>query len=106
MRLCDNNPNIQDLSDTKRPTKIVEAFGELYDNEWTNALEDLLKTQRSEREAIDTLADILKVLGESLMKNKMINDIYSVFKVFLTPIFLRWCLKHVTRLRGIREWHY
>lgn len=65
LRLCDNNPNIQDLSDTKRPTKIVEAFGELYDNEWTNALEDLLKTQRSEREAIDTLADILKVLGES-----------------------------------------
>lgn len=65
LRLCDNNPNIQDLSDTKRPTKIVEAFGELYDNEWTNALEDLLKTQRSEREAIDTLVDILKVVFET-----------------------------------------
>lgn len=65
LRLCDNNPNIQDLSDTKRPTKIVEAFGELYDNEWTNALEDLLKTQHSEREAIDTLAGILKSVFET-----------------------------------------
>lgn len=65
LRLCDNNPNIQDLSDTKRPTKIVEAFGELYDNEWTNALEDLLKTQLLEREAIDTLAGILKSVFET-----------------------------------------
>lgn len=77
LRLCDNNPNIQDLSDTKRPTKIVEAFGELYDNEWTNALEDLLKTQLLEREAIDTLAGILKSV-----------------------------LKRVTRLRGVSELHY
>lgn len=65
LRLCDNNPNIQDLSDTKRPTKIVEAFGELYDNEWTNALEDLLKTRHSEREAIDNLAGILKSVFET-----------------------------------------
>lgn len=69
LRLCDNNPNIQDLSDTKRPTKIVEAFGELYDNEWTNALEDLLKTRHSEREAIDNLAGILKVLVEFLWRD-------------------------------------
>lgn len=65
LRLSDNNPDIQDLSDPKRPTKIVEAFGELYDNEWTNALEDLLKSQRSEREAIDTLAGILKTVFET-----------------------------------------
>lgn len=87
LRLCDNNPNIQDLSDTKRPTKIVEAFGELYDNEWTNALEDLLKTQLLEREAIDTLAGILKVLVESLDKDTIINDIYSVFNVYFIQYF-------------------
>lgn len=87
MRLCDNNPNIQDLSDTKRPTKIVEAFGELYDNEWTNALEDLLKTQLLEREAIDTLAGILKVLVEPLDKDTIINDIYSVFNVYFIQYF-------------------
>lgn len=105
LRLCDNNPNIQDLSDTKRPTKIVEAFGELYDNEWTNALEDLLKTQHSEREAIDTLAGILKVWLEPLDKDSIINDIYSVFNVYLINFFSRF-LKRVTRLRGVNEWHY
>lgn len=105
LRLCDNNPNIQDLSDTKRPTKIVEAFGELYDNEWTNALEDLLKTQHSEREAIDTLAGILKVWLEPLDKDSIINYIYSVFNVYLIIFFSRF-LKRVTRLRGVNEWHY
>lgn len=36
-----NNPNIADLSDEKRPTKLAEAFSELYDNEWTDAFEEL-----------------------------------------------------------------
>ncbi|XP_053389589.1 uncharacterized protein LOC128552561, partial [Mercenaria mercenaria] len=36
-----NNPNIADLSDEKRPTKLAEEFSELYDNEWTDAFEDL-----------------------------------------------------------------
>lgn len=63
LRLCENNTDIQDLSDPKRPTKIVKEFGELYDNEWSNALEDLLKKHRSEREAIDILTGILKVLN-------------------------------------------
>lgn len=61
MKVFENNPNVQDLSDTKRPMKLVEAFGELYDNEWTDALEDLLKKQIPERQAIENLKDILKV---------------------------------------------
>ena len=36
-KLTDNNPNIADLSDENRPTKLVEKLSELYDNEWTNA---------------------------------------------------------------------
>ncbi|XP_053390704.1 uncharacterized protein LOC128553545 [Mercenaria mercenaria] len=35
------NPNIADLSDGKRPTKLAEEFSELYDNEWTDAFEKL-----------------------------------------------------------------
>ena len=61
MKVFENNPNVQDLSDTKRPMKLVEAFGELYDNEWTDALEDLLNNQIPERQAIEKLKDILKV---------------------------------------------
>ncbi|WAQ97921.1 hypothetical protein MAR_022294, partial [Mya arenaria] len=34
-KLRDNNPNITDLSDQNRPTKIAEKMSELYDNEWT-----------------------------------------------------------------------
>ncbi|XP_053398954.1 putative leucine-rich repeat-containing protein DDB_G0290503 [Mercenaria mercenaria] len=36
-----NNPNIADLSNEKRPTQLAEEFAELYDNEWTDAFEDL-----------------------------------------------------------------
>ncbi|KAL4230135.1 hypothetical protein ACF0H5_010520 [Mactra antiquata] len=38
-QLTYNNPNIADLSDDKRPTKLAEEFSELYDNEWTDAYE-------------------------------------------------------------------
>ncbi|XP_045203653.1 myosin heavy chain, skeletal muscle-like isoform X2 [Mercenaria mercenaria] len=40
-KLTLDNPNIADLSDTKRPTKLAEEFAELYDNEWTDAFEDV-----------------------------------------------------------------
>ena len=36
-RLRDNNPNVADLSDQYRPTKLTEMFSELYDNQWTEA---------------------------------------------------------------------
>jgi hypothetical protein len=40
-KLTYNNPNIADLSDQKRPTKLAEEFAELYDNEWTDAFGDV-----------------------------------------------------------------
>jgi hypothetical protein len=57
-----NNPDIADLSDTNRPTKIAEIFSELYDNEWTEAFETLSKTERSSEKAkIETLLNIVQV---------------------------------------------
>ncbi|XP_033743556.1 uncharacterized protein LOC117329638 [Pecten maximus] len=38
-QVTQGNPNIADLSDKNRPTKIGEKFGELYDNEWSEAYE-------------------------------------------------------------------
>ena len=38
-KLTDNNPNIADLSDMNRPTKLAERYVELYDNQWTDAFE-------------------------------------------------------------------
>ncbi|XP_052263645.1 uncharacterized protein LOC127866855 isoform X2 [Dreissena polymorpha] len=53
-----NNPNIADLSDQNRPTKLAEKFSELYDNQWTDAFEDL--KMEEERVKVKCLADILK----------------------------------------------
>ncbi|KAH3737728.1 uncharacterized protein LOC127851702 [Dreissena polymorpha] len=56
-KLRDNNPNIADLSDQFRPTKLGEQFSELYDNEWTDAF-DVLQNKFEERHAISVLLDI------------------------------------------------
>ncbi|XP_063424585.1 uncharacterized protein LOC134708181 [Mytilus trossulus] len=38
-KLVKGNPSITDLGDPNRPIKIGEKYGELYDNEWTDAME-------------------------------------------------------------------
>ncbi|CAC5424417.1 unnamed protein product [Mytilus coruscus] len=38
-KLTKGNPAITDLGDPNRPMKISEKYGELYDNEWTDAME-------------------------------------------------------------------
>lgn len=62
-KLTDGNPNITDLSDVNRPTKLAEQFRELYDNEWTCAYEELQKNpgMKDEEEIVKKLGKILKV---------------------------------------------
>lgn len=56
-----NNPNVADLSDIHRPTQIAERFSELYDNEWTEAFEELTnKHANKEKEAIILLLDFVQ----------------------------------------------
>jgi hypothetical protein len=38
-KLMKGNPAIADLGDPNRPMKIAEKYGELYDNEWTEAMD-------------------------------------------------------------------
>ncbi|KAH3785861.1 hypothetical protein DPMN_163956 [Dreissena polymorpha] len=59
-QLTDNNPNITDLSDKNRPTKLGERFSELYDNEWTDAFDVLGSIYKDERTTVITLITILK----------------------------------------------
>ncbi|VDI01004.1 Hypothetical predicted protein, partial [Mytilus galloprovincialis] len=40
-KLTKGNPSITDLGDPNRPMKIGEKYGELYDNEWTDALDNV-----------------------------------------------------------------
>ena len=56
-----NNPNIADLSDNNRPTKLAEKYSELYDNEWTNAYELYENNGLPEVKIIQTLHGILVV---------------------------------------------
>lgn len=58
--LMHNNPNIADLSDKNRPTKIGERFEQLFDNEWSDAHE-ILKSTISEREIYVILIEVVKV---------------------------------------------
>ena len=62
-KLQDGNSSIADLSDTNRPTRLAEKFSELYDNEFTDAFQELhpTGTKNSDEPAIKTLNKILKV---------------------------------------------
>ena len=60
-QLTDNNPNLADLSDMNRPTKLAEQFSELYDNEWTNAFGVLMKIEDDDFTVITKLLIILLV---------------------------------------------
>ncbi|XP_061164624.1 uncharacterized protein LOC133173654 [Saccostrea echinata] len=60
-KLGDKNSTFTNLSDTNRPTNLAERFSELYDNEWTKALEDLRTTKENHEDGnIKLLADILE----------------------------------------------
>ncbi|XP_062589852.1 trichohyalin-like [Saccostrea cucullata] len=59
-KLTHGNAAITDLSDTNRPTKIAEKFSELYDNQWTDAFEELDNTYNNEEETIRVLLKILQ----------------------------------------------
>ncbi|KAL3878222.1 hypothetical protein ACJMK2_030589 [Sinanodonta woodiana] len=59
-QMSEGNPNITDLSDPNRPSKLGERYSELYDNEWTNAFEVLTsKSGKDDKQAVDVLRNIL-----------------------------------------------
>ena len=60
-KLSDNNPAITDLSDPNRATKLAEKYNEVYDNEWTDALETLNDVGLSDEDAIPKLLYVIKV---------------------------------------------
>ena len=62
-RLRDNNAAIADLSDENRPINLGEKFSELYDNQWTDAMENLEgNLGMSELEAIQCLLRMIQVI--------------------------------------------
>lgn len=61
-QLLAGNPNMADLSDKNRPTKIGEKFGLLFDEEWSEAFESFNeKLGYPEEECLRVLSKILRV---------------------------------------------
>lgn len=58
-QLLDGNPNIADLSDPNRPTRLCEKFNCVYDNEWTEAFEELQETGEKDEAILKTLMEII-----------------------------------------------
>ena len=56
-KLTKGNPAITDLGDPNRPMKIAEKYGELYDNEWTDAMDYSDDDMRTLFPAVDHLFD-------------------------------------------------
>lgn len=59
VQLTYNNPNVADLSDPNRPTKLAEQYSELYDNEWTDVFQTLKSYQHAEDAIVGKLLYIL-----------------------------------------------
>ena len=58
-QLSDKNPNIADLSDQHRPTKLGEMFSGLYDDEYTDAFEEI--NTGNDKQTCQKLLDLLMV---------------------------------------------
>ncbi|KAK3099264.1 hypothetical protein FSP39_001848 [Pinctada imbricata] len=61
-QMTEGNPNIADLSDRYRPTKIGEMFGQLYDDEWSEAYEALKEKSTVDEDEDEFQKDVLKKL--------------------------------------------
>lgn len=68
-RLTDNNPNITDLNDPNRPVKLGERLSKIYDDEWTDAMQELeqryshsKKKEKKHEKIVYHLYSIIKVL--------------------------------------------
>ncbi|XP_061188657.1 centrosomal protein of 63 kDa-like [Saccostrea echinata] len=68
-KLRDNNPGIADLSDENRPINLGEKFSQLYDDQWTDAMENLEENLRfGETEGIQCLLSILKRIFDECIR--------------------------------------
>ncbi|CAC5392361.1 unnamed protein product [Mytilus coruscus] len=68
-KLTKGNPAITDLGDPNRPMKIGEKYGELYDNEWTDAMEN-----------IKTVKNYYHGLNDSEIEEIIIHHLHRLLK--------------------------
>lgn len=79
-QLIQGNPNITDLSDGNRPTKLGERFSQVYDDQWSEAFEALKVKGKQEKEIVTKLSDNVQVTVLSIY-NFYIHAIILVERV-------------------------
>lgn len=73
--MTSNNPDIADLSDDNRPTKLAEKFSQLYDDAWTDSLEELTEVETKLDDTV-AISFLLRIIMVSLMSIK-----FSLLKI-------------------------
>ncbi|XP_061184739.1 uncharacterized protein LOC133192742 [Saccostrea echinata] len=87
-QLLEGNPNIADLSDANRPTKLSEKFNNVYDNEWSDAFEELQETGKTDEEIIKLLMEII-IHAEKFTKDVKEQQLQRLMDS------MRFCMVHV-----------
>lgn len=90
------HPSITDLGDPIRPMKISEKYGELYDNEWTDAMDNNeavkkyyhgLNDSKIEEVIICHLHRLLTVNFHRVIAQKMFIFLIIIFLIFFRTLF-------------------
>ncbi|XP_052793229.1 uncharacterized protein LOC128227067 [Mya arenaria] len=84
-QLTNNNPNIVDLSDNNRPTKLAEQYSELYDNAWTECYECLTKTLSwQEQRTVLWIRNLFLTIFESCCKRAKddLEEVHTLLQHF------------------------
>ncbi|XP_052077587.1 uncharacterized protein LOC127715540 isoform X1 [Mytilus californianus] len=85
-KLSENNAGIADLSDPNRSTKLAEKYNNLYDNDWTDALESLTTESRVDEEAgVRFLLEIMKH-ASSFCKRAHLESLQSLECILSNPV--------------------
>lgn len=97
-QLTAGNPNIADLSDKHRPTKIGEFYSELYDNEWSEAFEvikPLVYPHATEDPDTEYFEEVLRILKNILMVKKISCVMLCIW--FCVVVFFSYLIQSFTK---------
>ncbi|XP_061184845.1 uncharacterized protein LOC133192856 [Saccostrea echinata] len=96
-KLTSNNPAITDLSDENRPFKLAEKFSQLYDDEWTDSLEEITSIGIDEETSISFLLNVVMTAFQLCYRQTMLLSLKDCRTVM-------WCdspnLKRSSKLNG------
>jgi len=74
-KLTKGHPAITELGDPNRPMKLAEKYSELYDNEWTDAIDCTVEEVKALYPDMKT-AEIEEVIIRHLYQLVMVNLLY------------------------------